>query len=195
VAAAATGFLAFRGGDPTSTLFVDLPSCELEDMRSQTTTETVDGVTRFAYVLTLREPDWYEGMFRTLRLSDRDVESPCRLETTIRVEVGVLLPIADWPPERGPAPLRMLEAVETEPASPIEAPVRTRLVLGEQVLVLFVDITNWCQGASTPGISIMTKDAFDPNVFSGLSGPLGSTPPCVDPSRSPGLVVTPAGPP
>ncbi len=190
VAAAGLGFLLWPGGDGAQA-FTELPACKQENIRSETTTETVDGVTRYTYALTLRDPDWYEGFFRTFRLSDRKVDSPCRLDTTAKVQVGVLRPIPDWPAERGPAPLNSMEPVEAEPEPFPEVRLRTPLSTGATTAALVIEIENWCQQpGETLGVSILVADMSDPRQGQGLFGPIDTAPPCVDTSRATSLRVS-----
>jgi DNA-binding CsgD family transcriptional regulator len=159
VAAAGLGFFVLRGGDGAQA-FEDLHGCEAEDMRLETAIEARPDSTRLTLSIALREADWYEGIFKTFHLSDREVESPCRLETTATVGIAAMEPLEHWAGE-GPAPVVATRRVETEPPGLVKRNVRARLVGGPATPVLTVELFNSCApGGAVLGADIQLDDMF-----------------------------------
>lgn len=188
VAVAGLGFLTLRGSGG-NVPYEDLPGCEAEDMRWQTALEPGADATRLTLSIALREDDWYEGIFKTLHLSDREVESPCRLETTASVDIATLEPLSDWP-GKGPAPVVPTARVETEPPGFVEVEVQARLASGPATPVLTVEVSNWCAPPGTYGANIRMADMFNPGSGQALTVELPQPPACTDVSRPPTLLVT-----
>ncbi|MGE0602132.1 MAG: response regulator transcription factor [Dehalococcoidia bacterium] len=86
----------------------DPPACRMENLRASTSTST-DGI---ALSMGLRDSDWYEGLLRVLRVSDRHVDSPCVFAMEVSTTLVKLGPIPNAPANLDPVPLVPLGVAE-----------------------------------------------------------------------------------
>jgi len=169
------------------------PACTAENMRWETSTERVGDSTRLTLSIGLRDPDWYEGIIRALRISDRKVDSPCRLATDASAEMGEMIPLPGWPPEHGPAPLVPQGELEGIAGNPGVVALDTSLKLGPATPVLTVELSNWCGPQPNIGANIMipaVRTGGPPVTHQGLGAELPNRPPCTDPSAPAQLTVS-----
>jgi DNA-binding CsgD family transcriptional regulator/phage tail protein X len=180
VAGVTLGVFALMGRGDDGSASASLPACRAENMRWESSIERAGDDVRLSVSIGLREPDWYEGLMRHLRLSDRRVDSPCLLDSTVGVELSETASAPGGPPN---LPLRAVSDVTNAPSL---ATVHVELRRGVQTDVVSATFSNWCKEALPLAWQIDVPALFagqSPTLSSSLMVPIPAPPACGDANR------------